>query len=286
MEEPVVVRRRRRSGYAQVPYELIRDPTIGDKPLRLWILLESYASWETGRSWPTARTLMRSMGCSKMTLWRAMQSLIERGLVEVESGQSTGGPNVYTVVDPDAVLAQEPVNGTEGGGITHDTGGVSPTIRGGYHPRYTPPTGTVLLKQEPRNKNQELLSADGAEPIDRQAQALTTLAFEQPLKPSLRSRNGSEFLAARGILLKELQRGTSVNDLRQAILAGIEVWTQAGVQTAVAHARRRKGDPVHRGTSLRSTIAEAAKAEAERKAKQGSPGGAILGASPTKEIQG
>jgi len=286
MEEPVVVRRRRRSGYAQVPYDLIRDPTIGDKPLRLWILLESYASWETGRSWPTTGSLMKQMGCSKMTLWRATQTLISRGLLEVESGQSAGGANVYTVVDPDVAIPPEAVNEEPGGCITHGTGGVSPTVQGVYHPRYTPPSPTVSSKREVDNKNQELERASPAEPLERQARALTTLAFEQPLKPSLRSSGGSEFLAALGIIRKELKRGTAVNDLRTAIESGIEVWTQAGVQTAVAHARRRKADPVHRGTSLRSTIAEAAKAEAERKAKQGSPGGAILGASPTKEIQG
>lgn len=123
------VRRKRQNGYAQIPYSVIRDSDLSDKALRMWLVLESYADWDDDTCYPSMTTLADHMGTTRQTIHRAQKELVERGLLEVESGQEAGTSNLYTVVDP------------PGGCNTSVTGGVTPALQGGVTP--------ALHKQEP-----------------------------------------------------------------------------------------------------------------------------------------
>lgn len=75
-------------------------------------------------------------------------------------------------------------------------------------------------------------------PVRKEAHVLTRLAFEQPIKPELRS-NGNAFPAALNLIERVLKAGHPAASVEAAILAGVDVWTLAGLQTAVAKARPR-----------------------------------------------
>ena len=75
------------------------------------------------------------------------------------------------------------------------------------------------------------------DPTKARAKALTQLAFEQPLKPALHGG----FPAAVGIIESLLEAGNPDSAIEGAIRAGVEVWTTAGLQTAIAKAKRTIG---------------------------------------------
>jgi hypothetical protein len=79
--------------------------------------------------------------------------------------------------------------------------------------------------------------------LARLADELARLAYEQPVKPALRSSNGRAYFAVQDIFRTMLEAGTPVERLRDAVVAGVKVWTLAGVQTSVAQlgGRRARG---------------------------------------------
>lgn len=78
------------------------------------------------------------------------------------------------------------------------------------------------------------------DPVKARAHRLATLAFEQPVKPDLRSA-GNPFAAVMGLYERRLRAGASVQELEAATRAGIDVWTVAGMQTAVARLHQGNG---------------------------------------------
>lgn len=85
------------------------------------------------------------------------------------------------------------------------------------------------------------------------AHRLTVLAFEQPVKPVLRS-SGEPFPAVLGIFRRLLEAGVSINDLQAAIVSGIDVWSTAGIQTAIARSKppRNGRDPNANQAAIRA----------------------------------
>jgi hypothetical protein len=80
------------------------------------------------------------------------------------------------------------------------------------------------------------------DPIVAAAHKLTVLAMEQSVKPVLREDGKSPFGAVLKIIERLLRNGQSVQAIERAIKSGIEVWTVAGIQTAIAQTRGRKGN--------------------------------------------
>lgn len=128
------VRRKRPRQFAQVPYGIARDPTLSDKALRLWVVLESYADYNDRDCYPSMDTLAGHLNCHRATIARAVKELTLRGLLEVASGQRAGASNNYILVDP------EPP-----GCSTHATPPTAPTRDPGGAP--------MRHKREPAERN-------------------------------------------------------------------------------------------------------------------------------------
>lgn len=72
------------------------------------------------------------------------------------------------------------------------------------------------------------------DPRKRKAHELTVLAFEQPIKPTLRNGGKGAFPAVMAIFHELLVAGHVVGDIERAIRQGITVWTIGGIQTSIA----------------------------------------------------
>lgn len=97
-------------------------------------------------------------------------------------------------------------------------------------------------------------AAEKDDTLHRTAHKLTVLAFEQPIKPTLRS-DGDAFAAVMGIIASKLHAGYSANDLRAVIEAGVDVWTANGLGTALSQRRRtrfERPDPTRQDLSAKS----------------------------------
>lgn len=73
--------------------------------------------------------------------------------------------------------------------------------------------------------------------LSREAHRLTVIAFEQPVVPVLRTGSKSAFVAVLGLVKQILGAGKSNQEIEQAIRDGVEVWTLAGFQTAIAKSK-------------------------------------------------
>jgi hypothetical protein len=101
-----------------------------------------------------------------------------------------------------------------------------------------------LLINPRERKEQNLAAAPPRRPTDdplvAHAHRLTVLAFEQPVKPELRDGGKGAFPAAMRIIERVLRSGKSCQQVERAIVDGVEVWTLAGMQTAIAHSNPRR----------------------------------------------
>ena len=85
--------------YGRVPRELLRDPTITDRSVRLYGLLDDYAGTD-GRAFPKRATLGESLDCSLDSVDRAVRELIARGwLIRRPQHRDDGGntSNLYVL---------------------------------------------------------------------------------------------------------------------------------------------------------------------------------------------
>lgn len=78
-------------------------------------------------------------------------------------------------------------------------------------------------------------------PLAREAHRLTVLAFEQPVKPTIAGDDSKRFVAVLGLIEKALTAGRSVQAVERAIVAGVDVWTTQGLNTAIAKLRSSNG---------------------------------------------
>ena len=133
-DQQIKVRRKSERPFAMVPHGFARDPSLSDKAFRLWIVLQSHADFDSRDTKLFQSTLAEEMDCSRVTIWRYQTELVERQLLEIESGQSQGKPNVYVVLDPPAgsFTAEIPPISQLKDGVFHqrDTGSFTAEIQG------------------------------------------------------------------------------------------------------------------------------------------------------------
>ncbi len=79
-EKPTVVRRGYR--FAIIPEWILHHPTLSDRAVRLFAVLDRYAN-DDGTCWPSRVTLAAKMGCSVDSLDRAKAELVDAGALEV-----------------------------------------------------------------------------------------------------------------------------------------------------------------------------------------------------------
>ena len=95
--------------------EWVLNLPISDRALRLYVLLVRYADNHTHRAFPSRETLATRMNCSKASVDRATQELIDHGAIS--KSQRMNSSLVYTVHVTKGV-------------VTPDEGGSSPVMRG------------------------------------------------------------------------------------------------------------------------------------------------------------
>jgi DNA-binding transcriptional MocR family regulator len=149
-EKPVKIRRKAPREFAMTPHAFARDPSLSDKAFRLWIVLQSHADYDDRDCHPYQSTLATEMGCSRVTIWRVQNELIERGLLEIESGRSDGSANIYTVLDP--------LPNPEGPSLVND-----PPIASARHPSIADETPGLSSVKDKGNENQLTRIIDDSE---------------------------------------------------------------------------------------------------------------------------
>lgn len=95
--------------------EWVLNLPISDRALRLYVLLVRYADNHTHRAFPSRETLATRLNCSKASVDRATQELIDNGAIS--KTQRMNSSLVYTVHMTRGV-------------VTRDEGGSSPVMRG------------------------------------------------------------------------------------------------------------------------------------------------------------
>lgn len=105
---------RREGRFSIVPENLIRDPHLTDRAVRLWCILDRYAG-SNGSAFPSRGRLADDMGCSRDSIDRALSDLCAEGWLRKEQ-RTAGGVNDYVLL--------------EGGGRTHAEGVAAPMPTG------------------------------------------------------------------------------------------------------------------------------------------------------------
>lgn len=107
-----------RPPFAMVPSAYLNDPTLSDRALRHWLILQDHSGMDE-RIFPGWDRLAVLMSCHRSTVYRTQLELVDRGMLRVESGKQKGSSNRYFVIWP----------------LSHPRDvGVSPTRRGGVSP--------------------------------------------------------------------------------------------------------------------------------------------------------
>ena len=215
--------------------------------------------------WMLRNELATKARCSVPTITRTLADMTERGLLEVISiGRGRGVPSVYRFLMPEKTNQGDAFSEGRKTNLRRSKN-ESPKTRKGISGR------SSLLSNSNKTQETQLLPFDNGtvspkrcdNPLSRKAHDLTQLAFEQPVKPALRSNGKTPFVAVLGIIESVLRAGVAVSDVERAIASGVEVWTLAGLQTAIAKSKPVRRDPA-RGrheTSLRETIGSALASE-------------------------
>jgi len=136
--------------------EWILDLPISDRALRLYAVLNRYADKDTHKAFPSRRTLAERLNCSPKSVDRAINELIEAGLLEKE--QRWNSSLMFTLTSGAPVS-----KGVDSG----DQGGWSPESRGldtgGDLTRTTelePKNDNHLTKPKPKNADDYQPSPD------------------------------------------------------------------------------------------------------------------------------
>jgi hypothetical protein len=175
---------------------------------------------------------------------RTLSKLIDEGWLEVtERGGGEGHESVYRVI----MNQPEDAHG-ERQSIQVDIGPNAQMSRVWMrdNDETAPITSYTDTVKKPSERKRSGSGKATDDPVKKYAHALTTLAFEQSIKPTLRDGGVGAFPAVMSIIERLLRSGMLYDHLRNAILDGIDVWTVAGIQTAVAKAKPRR-NPLERG---------------------------------------
>ena len=84
-----------RGGFSQIPNVVLRNPLLGDKALRLYTLLLSYA-WQEEECFPGQETLAKDMGCTRKSITNALNELKKHKLIDWQR-RGLGKVNIYHI---------------------------------------------------------------------------------------------------------------------------------------------------------------------------------------------
>jgi hypothetical protein len=88
--------------FAQIPADLVKDPSISDRAIRVYALLWTYSSEKDRDAFPSRAQMAEDMEVSKSTIDRGIGELTRRGAISVE--EVFDGPrqtsNLYTIIAP------------------------------------------------------------------------------------------------------------------------------------------------------------------------------------------
>lgn len=118
-----------------VPAAAVLDATLDHTHLRVLCAIGIHTDAAGAGAWVSVKTLCKEAGVSESTVHRALATLQERGYVRITA--RTGKTNLYEVV-------LQGVSPVVPGGVTDDTGGVSPVAP--KRPQRTTPKTEGALK--------------------------------------------------------------------------------------------------------------------------------------------
>lgn len=143
--------------------QMIRSTALSTTAKLVGAAMFDYSDEHGRKVFPSKSTLAEDTGLSKSTVHRAIQSLRDAGWIRLvaEGGFSDqyNRPNEWRLTYP-ANVASPP---KPGGGVTSDTGGVSPLLPPGYHQRY--PGGVTSDTQTNHLTNQEQIRDNSSRPF-------------------------------------------------------------------------------------------------------------------------
>lgn len=88
--------------FAQIPSDLVKDPAISDRAIRVYALLWTYSSERDRDAFPSRSQMADDLEVSTATIDRGVGELVRRGAITVE--EVFDGPrqtsNLYTIVAP------------------------------------------------------------------------------------------------------------------------------------------------------------------------------------------
>lgn len=120
--------------------EWVIDLPISDRALRLYVLLTRYADNHTHRAWPSRETLSKRLNCSKASVDRAVNELIDHGAVSKQQRHNNSLVFTVHITKPSVITGDEAV-------ITGDETLSSPVSTGVI----TGDDLTITTELEPKN---------------------------------------------------------------------------------------------------------------------------------------
>jgi len=88
--------------FAQIPSDLVKDPTISDRAIRVYALLWTYSNDQDREAFPSRSQMAGDLEVSVATIDRGVGELVRRGAITVD--EVFDGPrqtsNLYTIVAP------------------------------------------------------------------------------------------------------------------------------------------------------------------------------------------
>lgn len=196
---------------------------------RLVLLGLADVAADTGEITAYARShtiLAGKANCDDGTVRKAIGTLEDLGEIEViERGDGRKSSSyLITLAEiegvPDAPPA--PARSTPRGGQKHPQGERdAPPIS---------PSDPDLFHPDPSDATSSLPAVDPKEAVKATAHALAVRAFGREVKPV--ARGG--FVAVLGLIRAQVEAGVPVDRIEAAIDAGVDVWTTAGLSTALA----------------------------------------------------
>jgi hypothetical protein len=223
----------------------ICDSDLAPTVRHVALTLSLHMNERGGSAFPSVERLAHETGLSDRTVQKALHTLVERGwLAHANAGNRGGRPKPGTI-RTNCYEASVP-KGEPASPFDHDKGEPASPFACQKGERRSPLRVNLTTQKgeagSPEDvKNSSVEDVFGAKPTDdpvvARAHELAVLAFEQPVKPALRREGGSPFAAVLRLIEAELRSGRPVFDVRRAIEQGVDVWTVAGLRTAIAKAR-------------------------------------------------
>lgn len=88
--------------FAQIPEDLVTDPAVSDRAIRVYALLWVYSNKKARDAFPARRRLADDLGVSRQTVDRGIGELVRRGAISVDERWDgvRQTSNVYTIIAP------------------------------------------------------------------------------------------------------------------------------------------------------------------------------------------